>query len=99
MQDISLEKAVSVLLEKVSQVREVEEVSLMEALGRTLAEDYVAPFDNPPLIDRHLTGTPSQQAILLRQQLHSRPSFRLSVRNVPVSILTSQCHRGRRCES
>lgn len=56
MQDISLEKAVSVLLEKVSQVREVEEVSLMEALGRTLAEDYVAPFDNPPFDRSPLDG-------------------------------------------
>lgn len=56
MQDISLEKAVDILLAQVSQVREAEEVPLMEALGRMLAEDYTAPFDNPPFDRSPLDG-------------------------------------------
>lgn len=56
MQDISLEKAVEILLAQVSQVREVEEVPLLDALGRTLAEDYTAPFANPPFDRSPLDG-------------------------------------------
>ncbi|MBQ1743176.1 MAG: molybdopterin molybdotransferase MoeA, partial [Oscillospiraceae bacterium] len=56
MQDISLEKAIEILLAQVSKVREAEEVPLLEALGRTLAEDYTAPFDNPPFDRSPLDG-------------------------------------------
>ena len=56
MQDISLEKAIEILLAQVSKVREAEEVPLLEALGRTLAEDYMAPFDNPPFDRSPLDG-------------------------------------------
>lgn len=56
MQDISLEKAVAMLLAQVSRVREAEEVPLMAALGRRLAEDYSAPFDNPPFDRSPLDG-------------------------------------------
>ena len=56
MQDISLEKAVAVLQEQAAKVRDVEEVPLMEALGRTLAEDYTAPFANPPFDRSPLDG-------------------------------------------
>ena len=56
MQDISLEKAVAVLLAQVSKIRETEEVPLMAALGRRLAEDYSAPFDNPPFDRSPLDG-------------------------------------------
>ena len=56
MQDISLEKAIEILLAQVSKVREAEEVPLLEALGRTLVEDYTAPFDNPPFDRSPLDG-------------------------------------------
>ncbi|SFT55783.1 molybdopterin molybdotransferase [Selenomonas sp. GACV-9] len=56
MQDISLEKAIDMLLAQVDRVREAEEVPLMEALGRQLAEDYIAPFDNPPFDRSPLDG-------------------------------------------
>ena len=56
MQDISLEEAVAVLQEQAAKVRDVEEVPLMEALGRTLAEDYTAPFANPPFDRSPLDG-------------------------------------------
>lgn len=56
MQDISLEQAVEVLLEQVGPVRGTERVPLMEALGRTLAEDFAAPFDNPPFDRSPLDG-------------------------------------------
>lgn len=56
MQDISLEQAVAAILAQAETIREAEQVSLMEALGRELAEDYVAPFDNPPFDRSPLDG-------------------------------------------
>lgn len=56
MQDISLEQAISVLLEHTKKIEAVEEVPLLEALGRVLAEDAVATFDNPPFDRSPLDG-------------------------------------------
>lgn len=56
MQDISLEQAVAVLLAQIETVRETEQVPLLEALGRELAEDCFAPFDNPPFDRSPLDG-------------------------------------------
>ena len=56
MQDLSLEKAVELLKEHCQRVTAVEEVPLLSALGRILAEDYVAAFDNPPFDRSPLDG-------------------------------------------
>ncbi|SDP20885.1 molybdopterin molybdotransferase MoeA [Selenomonas ruminantium] len=56
MQDLSLEKAVELLKEHCHRVTAVEEVPLLSALGRILAEDYVAAFDNPPFDRSPLDG-------------------------------------------
>ena len=56
MQDISLEQAVKVLLDHAKTVTETELVSIMDALGRTLAEDCTASFDNPPFDRSPLDG-------------------------------------------
>lgn len=56
MQDISLEQAISVLLEHTKKIEAVEEVPLLEAPGRVLAEDAVATFDNPPFDRSPLDG-------------------------------------------
>lgn len=56
MQDISLEQAISVLLAHTKKIEAVEEVPLLEALGRILAEDAVATFDNPPFDRSPLDG-------------------------------------------
>lgn len=56
IQDISLEQAISVLLEHAKQIEAVEEVPLIEALSRILAEDAVASFDNPPFDRSPLDG-------------------------------------------
>lgn len=56
MQDLSLEKAVDLLKEHCHRVTAVEEVPLLSALGRILAEDYVAAFDNPPFDRSPLDG-------------------------------------------
>ena len=56
MQDISLEQAISVLLERTKKIEAVEEVPLLEALGRILAEDAVVTFDNPPFDRSPLDG-------------------------------------------
>ena len=50
MQDISLEQAIEVLLDHTKKIEAVEEVPLLESLGRVIAEDAVASFDNPPTI-------------------------------------------------
>lgn len=56
MQNLSLEKAVDLLLANCQRVTAVEEVPLLSALGRILAEDYVAAFDNPPFDRSPLDG-------------------------------------------
>ena len=56
MQDLSLEKAIEVLKGAAEPVREPVEVDLLQALGLTLAEDYLAVTDNPPFDRSPLDG-------------------------------------------
>ena len=56
MQNLSLEKAVNLLQAHCQRVTAVEEVPLLSALGRILAEDYVAAFDHPPFDRSPLDG-------------------------------------------
>ena len=56
MEGIELEQAVEMLLTKAKVPRETEEVPLTAALGRTLAEDVRADFDNPPFDRSPLDG-------------------------------------------
>ena len=56
MQDISLEQAIEVLLDHTKKIEAVEEVPLLESLGRVIAEDAVASFDNPPFDRSPLDG-------------------------------------------
>lgn len=56
MQDISLEQAIEVLLKHTKRIEAVEEVSLLASLGRVIAEDAVASFDNPPFDRSPLDG-------------------------------------------
>ena len=56
MQNLSLEKTVDFLQAHCQRVTAVEEVPLLSALGRILAEDYVAAFDNPPFDRSPLDG-------------------------------------------
>ncbi|WP_303840550.1 molybdopterin molybdotransferase MoeA [Selenomonas ruminantium] len=56
MQDLALEKAVDLLRTHCQRVTAVEEVPLLSALGRILAEDYVAEFANPPFDRSPLDG-------------------------------------------
>ena len=53
---ISLEDAVSMLTELTDRITDTEEVSLMEAVGRTLAEDIRSAFDQPPFPRSPLDG-------------------------------------------
>ncbi|ASJ09215.1 molybdopterin molybdenumtransferase MoeA [Thermococcus siculi] len=41
-------EALSILLNDLTEIADVEEVSLDDALGRVLAEDVVSPIDSPP---------------------------------------------------
>lgn len=58
MQDISLEKAQELLLREVREIPllEAESVPLLAALGRRLAEDCCAAFDQPPFDRSPLDG-------------------------------------------
>ena len=56
MEGIELEQAVEMLLTKAKVPQETEEVPLTAALGRTLAEDVRADFDNPPFDRSPLDG-------------------------------------------
>ena len=53
---VSLEDAVSMLRNLTERITDTEEVSLMEAVGRTLAEDIRAAFDQPPFPRSPLDG-------------------------------------------
>ena len=56
MQDIELEQAIDLLLAHAASVRETERVSLLDAVGRTAAEEVRAGFDNPPFDRSPLDG-------------------------------------------
>lgn len=53
---IELEKAVSLMLENIHEITDVEEVNLLEANGRVIAEDFYAPISNPPFDRSPLDG-------------------------------------------
>lgn len=56
IQDIKLEAAIDILTANVNQIEDIEEVELLEAIGRVAAEDVVANFDNPPFDRSPLDG-------------------------------------------
>ena len=56
MQDLSLEKAREVILAHAPQLTATEQVPLLDALGRVLAVDVTAAFDNPPFDRSPLDG-------------------------------------------
>ena len=56
MQDIELEQAIDLLLAHAAPVRETERVPLLDAVGRTAAEEVRAGFDNPPFDRSPLDG-------------------------------------------
>ena len=97
MQDISLEQAISVLLEHTKKIEAVEEVPLLEALGRVLAEDAVATFDNPPFdrspLDGYTLRPPARRG---RRRRHRLPS-RSSARSAPGISSRQKCQRARLC--
>lgn len=45
---VTIEKAVELILERTKPVEETEYLPILEANGRILSEDVVAPIDNPP---------------------------------------------------
>lgn len=77
MQDISLEQAISVLLERTKKIEAVEEVPLLEALGRIFAEDAVATFDNPPFDRSPLDGYAFAASGTKGAQKEAPASFRI----------------------
>lgn len=52
---LTVEQARAAVLERIQPLG-VERVSLLDALGRLLAEDVAAPFDNPPLDNSAMDG-------------------------------------------
>lgn len=48
MENVSLEQALQLMDEQIQTITETEHVPVLEALGRVLAEDVKAVFDNPP---------------------------------------------------
>lgn len=53
---LSVNEAISTLLENCERLVDSEQVSLMEATGRTLANDVVAPIDVPPADNSAMDG-------------------------------------------
>ena len=83
MQDISLEKAQELLLREVREIplSETESVPLLAALGRRLAEDCCAAFDQPPFDRSPLDGYALLAACRGRRRTHLR-TFASSARSV-----------------
>lgn len=48
MENVTLEQAVKLITESVKVVDKIETVTLIDALGRMLAEDIISDIDNPP---------------------------------------------------
>lgn len=53
---VSLEKAIELLTDAAQMINDTEDVTLIEAVGRVVAQDYVANFDNPPFDRSPLDG-------------------------------------------
>ena len=94
MQNLSLEKAVDFLQAHCQRVTAVEEVPLLSAWGRILAEDYIAPFANPPFDRSPLDGYTFAAEETVRI---IPPSLRLSVRKVRAIFLPKKCQRAVPC--
>lgn len=56
MEQISLESALEVLLEKIQPLKNVEEKYILDSLGFVLAEDILSPLNNPPFNRSPLDG-------------------------------------------
>lgn len=56
MEELMLEQAVDILLQRAKQIEDTEEVSLLEAGGRVLAEDAAAVRNQPPFPRSPLDG-------------------------------------------
>ena len=56
MENISLEKAIELLSERVEAIADVEELPLIECVERIAAGDHFATFDNPPFDRSPLDG-------------------------------------------
>ena len=56
MVGVNLERAIELLTAHVNPIAETEDVTLLEAVGRVAATDYVATFDNPPFDRSPLDG-------------------------------------------
>ena len=56
MVGVTLERAIELLTAHVNPIDETEDVTLLEAVGRVAAMDYVATFDNPPFDRSPLDG-------------------------------------------
>ncbi len=48
MENVTLEQAVALILERSAAIEQSEEVSLLALSGRVLTDDMIAPLDNPP---------------------------------------------------
>ena len=62
MQNIALEEARALLIDRVKQIAKIEEVTVRDARNSVLAEDIVAPLNNPPFDRSPLDGYAFQAA-------------------------------------
>ena len=56
MNELTLQQAEDILLERVNQIRDVEEISLWDAMDRVLADDIIAARNQPPFPRSPLDG-------------------------------------------
>ncbi|MFW2487795.1 gephyrin-like molybdotransferase Glp [Clostridium chromiireducens] len=56
MLNIELEKAVELMVKSIEEIKETEEIELIEAGGRIISEDIFAPMNNPPFDRSPLDG-------------------------------------------
>jgi molybdopterin molybdotransferase len=56
LENIELEKAIEIMLDKVYEIKEWEEINLIETTGRVIEEDIYAAINNPPFDRSPLDG-------------------------------------------
>lgn len=56
MEQINLEDAIKILLEKIQPLKVIEEKNILDSLGFVLAEDVFSPLNNPPFNRSPLDG-------------------------------------------
>jgi len=90
---LSVNKAITILLDSSKRLVESEEIDLIEAFGRTLASDIIAPIDVPPADNSAMDGYAIRLAGWSDAQTPIPLSQRITAGSVPSELTPASAAR------